>query len=212
MTIRDYIKRRVRLNWILFIVLLLTTSIGAAAISALFIKLDLNLTVSIIVPLAMSFIFWRLMHIKCPRCHENVGLGAAMGQTNHCPHCEVSFYQPVGSTETTPPVAPPAPLTIRKYVRQRAGLVQIYVMLAIFIVGLSIISRKQTANWAAVALGLITLLAGMLVAAGVAASTRCPRCSSPLGRAGASLMWKRPVDNCPACGVNFDEPIPTNME
>ena len=212
MTIRDYIKRRVRLNWIPFIVLLLTTSIGAAAISALFIKLDLNLTVSIIVPLAMSFIFWRLMHIKCPRCHENVGLEASMGQTNHCAHCEISFYQPVGSAEATPPTAPPAPLTIRKYVRQRAGQVQIYVMLAIFIVGLSIMSRNETANWAAVALGMITVVVGMFVAFGVAASTGCPRCLKQLGRAGASLMWKKPANNCPACGVNFDEPIPRKAE
>jgi phage FluMu protein Com len=212
MIIRDYIKRRVRLTWVLFIVLLLTTFIGAAVISALFIKLDMNLTVSIVVPLGTAFTFWRLMHIKCPRCHENVGLGAAMGQTNHCPHCEVSVYQPVGSTETTAPVAPPAPLTIRKYVRQRASLVQIYVMLAIFIVGLSIISRNDTANWAAIALGMITVVGGMLAALGRAASTRCPRCLKQLGRAGASLMWKKPVDKCPACGVNFDEPIPRKVE
>jgi hypothetical protein len=212
MTIREYIKRRVRLTWVLFTVLLLTTLIAAAVISALFIKLDMNLTVSIVVPLAIAFTIWRLMHMKCPRCHMNVGLAAAMGQTNHCPHCEVSFYQPVGSTETTAPVAPPTPLTIRKYVRQRATQVQIYVMLAIFIVGLSIFSRNDTANWAAIALGMITLVVGMLVALGVAASTRCPRCSKQLGRAGASLMWKRPVDNCPACGVNFDEPIPRKTE
>jgi transposase-like protein len=211
MTIRDYIKRRVLITWILLAVLLLTALISVAAISAFFIKLDLNLTVSIVVPLGIAFIFWRLTHIKCPRCHENLGLPAAMAQTNHCPHCEVSFYQPVGSTEATSPITPPTPLTIRKYVRQRAGLVQIYVMLVIFIVGLSILSRNETANWAAIALGMITLVAGMLVAFGVAASTRCPRCSQQLGRAGASLMWKRPADICPSCGVNFDEPIPRKV-
>jgi hypothetical protein len=85
-------------------------------------------------------------------------------------------------------------------------------MLAIFIVGLSIISRNGTANWPATALGLITLVAGMLAALGVAASTRCPRCSKQLGRAGASLMWKRPVDKCPRFGVNLDEPIPRKVE
>ena len=212
MTIRDYIKRRVRLTWVLFIVLLLTTLIGAAVISALLIKLDLNLTVSIIVPLAMAFTFWRLMHIKCPRCHKNVGLAAAMEQTNHCPNCEASFDQPWSSTEATPPIAPPTRLTVRKYVRQRAGQVQIYVMLAIFIVGTSIISRYETPKWAPYLLGLITIVAATLVAAGVAASTRCPRCSNPLGRAGASLMWKKPVDNCPTCGVNFDDPMPRKEE
>jgi hypothetical protein len=212
MTIRDYIKRRVRLTWVLFTVLLLTTFIGAAVISALFKKLDVNLTVSIVMPLGIVFTFWRLMHIKCPRCHQNVGLPATMQQTNHCPHCEASFDQTAIPTEATPPVAPPTPLTIRKYVRQRAGLVQIYVMLAIFIVGISIISRNETANWAAIALGMITLVVGMLAAAGVAASTRCPRCLKQLGRAGASLMWKRPANTCPTCGLNFDVPIPRKME
>ena len=118
----------------------------------------------------------------------------------------------LGSTEATLPISPPTPLTIRKYVRQRAGQVQIYVMLAIFIVGISIISRKETANWATIAVGLITLVAGMLAAFGVAASTRCPRCLKPLGRAGASVMWKKPANNCPACGVNLDEPIPRKAE
>lgn len=211
MTIRDYIKRRVLFTGILLVLLLLTTLIAASLISVFFINLDLNLTVSIVVPLAIAFTFWRLMHIKCPRCHQNVGLPAAMQQTSHCPHCEISFYQPVGSAET-PPTAPPTPLTIRKYVRQRAGLVQIYVMLAIFVIGISIISREETANWSTIAVGLITLVAGMLAAFGVAASTRCPRCLKPLGRSGARLMWKKPANNCPACGVNFDEPVPRRTQ
>jgi DNA-directed RNA polymerase subunit RPC12/RpoP len=212
MTFREYIKRRVRLTWVLFIALLLTTLTGVALVSTFLIKLDINLAVSIIVPLAMGFTFWRLMHIKCPRCHKNMGLAAAMERTNNCPHCEVSFDATCKFSEAALPIAPPAPLTIRKYVRQRATQVQIYLMLAIFIVGISVLTRYDTAKWAAIPLGLITAVAGMLAAAGVAASTRCPRCSTPLGRAGASLMWKKPANNCPACGVDFDEPIPRKME
>jgi hypothetical protein len=212
MTIREYIKRRVRLSWAVLVLLLLSGSIAAVLVSTFLIKLDMNSSISIIAPLAMGFTFWRLMHIKCPRCHKNMGLAAAMERINNCPHCEVSFDQPLSSTEAALPIAPPAPLTIRKYVRQRATQVQIYLMLAIFIVGISVLTRYETAKWAPYLLGLITFVAGMLAAAGVAASTRCPRCLKQLGRAGASLMWKKPANNCPACGVNFDEPMPRKVE
>jgi hypothetical protein len=212
MTIRDYIKRRVRLTWVLFIVLLLTTLIGAAVISALFNKLDLNLTVSIVLPLAVAFTFWRLMHIKCPRCLKNVGLGAAMEQTDHCPHCDASFDQPVSPADGASPNTAAKPLTIRKYVHQRATQVQIFLMLAIVLVGIAVITRYSVTTWAAILLGLIATAVGMLVAVAVAASTPCPRCLKQLGRAGASLMSKKPANNCPACGISFDEPIPRKME
>jgi Zn finger protein HypA/HybF involved in hydrogenase expression len=212
MTIRDYIKRRVRLTWVLFIVLLLTTLIAAALVSTFLIKLDMNLTVSIVLPLAVAFTFWRLMHIKCPRCHENVGLGAAMEQTDHCPHCEASFDQPVTPADGASPNTAAKPLTIRKYVHQRATQVQIFLMLAIVLVGIAVMTRFSVSTWAAILLGLIATAAGMLVAVAVAASTRCPRCLSPLGRAGASLMRKKPESNCPTCGISFDEPILRKME
>ena len=78
MTIREYIRRRVRLNWLIFVLLLITTLVGAAFFSALVTKLDSKLTVSIIVPLAMAIVFWRLLHVKCPRCRLPVGLAAAI--------------------------------------------------------------------------------------------------------------------------------------
>jgi DNA-directed RNA polymerase subunit RPC12/RpoP len=212
MTIRDYIKRRVRLTWVLFIVLVLTTLIAAALVSTFLIKLDMNLTVSIAVPLAVAFTFWRLMHIECPRCHKNVGLAAAMEQTNHCPHCEASFDQPVTPADGASPNTAAKPLTIRKYVHQRATQVQIFLMLAIVLVGIAVITRYSVTTWAAIFLGLIATTAGMLVAVALAASTRCPRCLKQLGRAGASLMRKKPANNCPACGVSFDEPIPRKAE
>jgi DNA-directed RNA polymerase subunit RPC12/RpoP len=212
MTIRDYIKRRVRLTCVLFIVLVLTTLIAAALVSTFLIKLDMNLTVSIAVPLAVAFTFWRLMHIECPRCHKNVGLAAAMEQTNHCPHCEASFDQPVTPADGASPNTAAKPLTIRKYVHQRATQVQIFLMLAIVLVGIAVITRYSVTTWAAIFLGLIATTAGMLVAVALAASTRCPRCLKQLGRAGASLMRKKPANNCPACGVSFDEPIPRKAE
>jgi DNA-directed RNA polymerase subunit RPC12/RpoP len=211
-TIREYIKRRVRLSWALLVLILVTTPIVAVLISTLFVKLDMNWTISIIAPLAMGFTFWRLMHIKCPRCEKNVGLAAAMDQTNECPNCEASFDQPVVLAAGAAPRTSPKYLSIRKYVRQRAGQVQMYLMLAIVLVGIGFISRYEFGKWAPVLLGLITGALAILVSVAVAASTRCPRCATPLGRAGASLMWKRPANNCPTCGINFDEPFPGKLD
>jgi hypothetical protein len=94
MTIRDYIKRRARWNWALLVIILLTASIAAALVSTLIIKLDMKTTGTTISLSIMTIILWRQMHIKCPRCHMDVGLGAAMEQSNRCQNCEVSFDEP----------------------------------------------------------------------------------------------------------------------
>jgi len=116
--------------------LLLTTIVGAAFFSALVIKLDSQLIVSIIVPVAMAILFWRLLHIKCPRCHLALGLAAAMEKVEQCPNCDVSLDAPTDLADGVVAAAAPQPLTIRKYVRRRAVQVQVYLMLGIVLVGI----------------------------------------------------------------------------
>jgi len=208
MTIREYIRRRVRLNWVIFVLLLITTLVGAALFSALVTKLDSKLTVSIIVPLAMAIVFWRLLHVKCPRCRLPVGLAAAMEKADHCPNCDVSFDAPTHSTDGTFTAVAPQSLTIRKYLRRRAGQVQTYLMFGIVLVGIGFAVEFDVKTEVSLILGVLAAALAILVSLTVAALTRCPRCSTRLGRAGARLMWEEPANNCSTCGVSFDEPMP----
>jgi hypothetical protein len=198
MTIRDYIRRRVRLSWLIFALLLVTTTVGAAFFSALVIKLDSQLIVSIIVPFAMAIVFWRLLHIKCPRCHLALGLAAAMERVEQCPNCDVSLDAPTDLPDGVVAAAAPQHLTIRKYVRRRAVQVQVCLMLGIVLVGIGLAVENNARAEFGLMLGALT----------VAALTRCPRCSTRLGRAGARLMWKNPANHCSTCGGGFDEPMP----
>jgi hypothetical protein len=211
MTIREYIRRRVRLNWLIFVLLLITTLVGAALFSALVTKLDIKLTVSIIAPLAMAIVFWRLLHIRCPRCRLTVGLAAAMEKADHCPNCDVSFDAPTHSTDGVFAAAAPQPLTIRKYLRRRAGQVQTYLIFGIVLVGIGFAVKYDVRTEVGVILGLVSAAIAILVSLAVAALTRCPRCSTRLGRAGARVMWRNPANNCSTCGASFDEPMPLRI-
>ena len=208
MTIREYIRRRVRLSWLIFALLLITTIVGAAFFSALVIKLDSQLIVSIIVPVAMAILFWRLLHIKCPRCHLALGLAAAMEKVEQCPNCDVSLDAPTDLADGVVAAAAPQPLTIRKYVRRRAVQVQVYLMLGIVLVGIGFAVENNARKGFGLILGALTAAVGILASFTIAALTRCPRCSTRLGRAGARLMWKNPVNHCSTCGGSFDEPMP----
>jgi hypothetical protein len=104
------------------------------------------------------------------------------------------------------------PLTIGKYVRYRGSQVQIYLIFAIALVGVGIATQYHARTEIVLVGGLVIAVVSMLVGRAVAASTRCPNCSTPLGRTGASLMTKKPADSCLACSVKFDEPMPKRAE
>jgi hypothetical protein len=70
----------------------------------LVIKLDMKTTATIISLSAVAITLWRQMHIKCPRCHMDVGLGAAMEQINRFQNCEVSFDEPAVLLKGSPPI------------------------------------------------------------------------------------------------------------
>ncbi len=212
MTIRDYIKRRARWNWALLVIILLTANIAAALVSTLIIKLDMKTTGTTISLSTIAIILWRQMHIKCPRCHMDVGLGAAMEQSNRCQNCEVSFDEPAILPEGVAANSAPKPLTIRKYVQNRVSQVQIYLIFAIALVGIGIATQYHARTEIVLVGGIVIAIVSILVGRTVAASARGPNCSTQLARTGASLMTKKPADSCPACGVKFDEPMPKRAE
>lgn len=76
-------------------------------------------------------------------------------------------------------------------------------------VGIATQYHARTKAEVVVILAIPVLAAGIVASRAVAASTRCPNCGTMLGRAGASLMTKKPADRYPACGMQFDEPMPT---
>lgn len=196
------------MSGIIFVLLLVTTLVGADFVSVFVAKIDNQLVFSVIMPIALGIFFWQLLHIPCPRCHLALGIAAAMETVEQCPHCDVSFDAPTDLPDGVVAAATAQPLTIRKYVRRRAEQVQIYLMLGIVMVGIAFAVEANMRKAFVLVLGLLVAAVGILVSFAVAALTRCPRCSTRLGRAGARLMWKNPANNCSTCGVSFDEPMP----
>jgi hypothetical protein len=123
---------------------------------------------------------------------------AAMEKVEQCPNCDVSLDAPTGLPDGVIAAAATQSLTIRKYVRRRAVQVQVYLMLGIVLVGMGFAVENKVRKEFGLILGAFT----------AAALTRCPRCSTRLGRAGARLMSKKPANHCSTCGGSFDEPIP----
>src|SRR5262249_9499518 len=131
-------------NWALLAIILVTGGIAAALVSTLITKLDMKVTGTMIPLSAMAIVLWRQMHIKCPRCHMDVGLGAAMDQTRQCQNCEVSFDEPARLPEGAPAISPPKPLSIGKYVRNRASQMLIYFIFVTALVSIGFGMQNHT--------------------------------------------------------------------
>jgi hypothetical protein len=204
MTIREFIQRRVRFVWILFIGLLLTALIAATAFSVVFINLNSKLTVSVIVSLGVAMVFWLLYRIKCPRCQLSLGLTGAMGTADNCPNCDVSFAEPAEArADATPALVPP--LTIRKYLYRRYAKFQT-ILLVCGAIGIIFFATQHHLRPSIIMIfGGLVAVTTILTSMVVMALTPCPRCYTRLGMAGARAFRKNPTNNCCTCGVHFDD-------
>jgi hypothetical protein len=81
-------------------------------------------------------------------------------------------------------------------------------MFGIVLVGIGFAAEFDVKTEVGLILGVLAAALAILVSLTVAALTRCPRCSTRLGRAGARVMWIDPANNYSTCGVSFDEPMP----
>ena len=96
-------------------------------------------------------------------------------------------------------------MTLRERMKRRITKTSFYVMVA---------GVGGGAGLAHYPLGLMTLILvswGCISIAVILAMqwrTRCPVCDTILGAKGRAVLKDHPtMDNCPHCGVNFDQPV-----
>ena len=208
MLIREYVKRRARHAWIVFLVLLLVGNIGAAIVSASIIELDPKIVAIITLSMSMTLLFWMLYRVPCPCCRQSLGLGPAMDQLRKCPHCDVSFDTSLEQAVTVGEKSRPA-LTIRKYLARRLNrfvTTSLLMMVLALLVWCSLHDMNRLYGFIG---GMVVATITLLVSIGVMSLTRCPRCAHFLGWAGWRAVSNRnPANRCTRCGVSFDEPMP----
>lgn len=100
-------------------------------------------------------------------------------------------------------------MTIREYINRRAMLIRYAALLWVIAVLLAVIvaperyANVEVAQVVAYFLPIVALYA-------LAFATRCPTCRFPFAEAilkTANPFSSEAPDNCPNCGVSFDEPV-----
>jgi transcription elongation factor Elf1 len=211
MTIRDYVEGRGKRAYKLTVGSLISM-ILVWVVWASFSKRAPD--AKIVIPIGMLLVLFAVIaylhRTKCPRCSKSLSAIAARAMSkgaveraNACPHCGVSFDDPVHG----PPIDPVLDqvMTIRKYVESRAKKVSWAVYVAIPAAFYAYFAPKGSATFAAIAI-CVTSIGGAAIFIN---RTPCPKCGHPLGLVATRIGSSRSNDTeqCPKCGTKVDAPL-----
>lgn len=172
---------------------------------------DVKIVIGSAVLVGLLVVVGYLRRTKCPRCSGSLSRIAsrymksgAAEITTTCPHCGVSFDEPMDGPSLEPSLD--AMVTIRKCVERRAEKISpvVYVAVAAFLYWFATPSSTVSGK-AAISICVSLVVGGALFIS----RTKCPKCNRPLGLVANRVGSGGSVGTakCPGCGVTVDEPI-----